>query len=77
MQTIDKQSVADNLIIENLAELHKANESIRIFERKYGKDFSNFEKQIKSEEEHFEHYDDYIDWKAALQRKQESFKALG
>ena len=71
MQTIDKQSVADHLILENLAELHKVKERLRIFEKKYGKDFNAFEKQIRNEEEYFEHYDDYIDWKAALKWKQQ------
>ncbi|MCF7669440.1 MAG: hypothetical protein K9N48_06670 [Verrucomicrobia bacterium] len=71
MQVINKQSVADSLVLENLAELHKVKEMIRIFQDKHGKSLTKFEKQVKKEPELFEDYDDYIDWKAAAKWQQE------
>ncbi|MDY6825128.1 MAG: hypothetical protein SWH68_15245, partial [Thermodesulfobacteriota bacterium] len=34
------------------------------FERKYHQTFSEFEKQLTEDEEDFNHFDDYMEWKA-------------
>ena len=65
MQVIDRQTVAEKLIGENLSELHRVRERIRIYEKKYGMKLEQFRERIEQEEENFEHFDDYIDWKAA------------
>lgn len=44
-------------------DLHIVREKIALFEEKYGKTFSEFEKEILSEED-FEKWDDYMEWKA-------------
>ncbi len=45
--------------------LNIANEKIGFFERKYKEPFELFEKEILSEEEEsFDKWDDYIEWKA-------------
>jgi hypothetical protein len=71
MQVIDKQSVADILAMESLAELHKARETIQLFEQKHGKIFARFEEDIGKGDEQFDEYDDYIDWKAAVKWQDE------
>ena len=65
MQVLNKKSVGETLALERLAELHKVKETVRIYERKYGQSLPQFENQLENEQEDFEHYDDYIDWKAA------------
>ena len=71
MQTINKQIAGDALAMENLAELHKVRERIRLFESKYETTFEQFEQQVFRQKENFQHYDDYIDWKAAVKWRKE------
>ena len=66
MQVLNKESVADKFAMENLSELHKTKESIRIYEKKYGVTLEEFEQRLEEQEERFEDFDDYIDWKAAV-----------
>jgi len=66
MQVLNKKSVGEALAMESLAELHKVKETVGIYEQKYGKSLAQFEHQLENEQEEFEHYDDYIDWKAAV-----------
>ncbi len=40
------------------------NEHIKLFEKKYGLSFAEFEKKVASEKEDYEKWDDYIEWKA-------------
>jgi hypothetical protein len=44
--------------------LHIVKEKIALFEKKYGKTFSEFEKEVLSSKEDFEKWDDYLEWKA-------------
>ena len=48
-----------------LYELHIIREKLSLFEKKYGKSFKAFEKEVK-EREDFERWDDYLEWKAYL-----------
>jgi septation ring formation regulator EzrA len=66
MQVLNRESVAEKFAMENLSELHKVRESIRIYEKKYGTTLEEFEQQLEEQDEQFEHFDDYIDWKAAV-----------
>jgi hypothetical protein len=71
MQTVQKETIADSLILENLAELHKIRETIRLLQEKHQCTFEAFEVALQQDEEDFQSYDDYIDWKAAIQWKRE------
>ena len=52
-----------------IGDLAPIKEHVKLFEKKYGLSFNDFEKQISEESEDFEKWDDYIEWKA-YQRKQ-------
>ncbi len=70
MQVIDKKSVADKVVMQDLSELHKVRETIRIYREKYGQSLSHFKEQMAEQPDDFEHFDDYIDWKAAVKQKE-------
>ena len=66
MTTIDKKHISELLLMEAYADLHKVRDKINMFERKYKRKFEDFEDSMKSEEEDFSKYDDYIEWKAYM-----------
>ena len=66
MTTIDKKHISELLLMEAYADLHKVRDKINMFERKYNRKFEDFEDSMNSEEENFEKYDDYIEWKAYM-----------
>lgn len=43
-------------------------EKIRLFEQKYDCNFKTFESRIQMEEEDFQKWDDYIEWKAYTEK---------
>jgi len=53
-----------------LYDLHIIREKLLLFEKKYGKTFSEFEKEVLSKE-NFEKWDDYLEWKAYLKSLKE------
>lgn len=55
-----------------IPELAVIKDRIKLFESKYQVSFEQFEKQINEEEENFEHWDSYIEWKAYI----EAFKGI-
>lgn len=63
MTVFDKQRVGDLLLLDVLADLHRVKRKLAYFTGKYGMDFERFEKQVGTENESFEHYDDLIEWK--------------
>ncbi len=66
MVQVSKQSVQQWMMFEYLTKKHRFQDTINIFERKYGMTYSEFEKRIETaEKEIFEEWDDSIDWKAA------------
>ena len=67
MVIIHKQNIADMILMETLAEFHKVREKLRFFQEKYHRDFETFSKEMEREEENFEHFDDYMEWKAYIQ----------
>lgn len=71
MTTINKQQVSELILMETYAELHKVQDKIKQYERKYTTSFENFEKIMNHEAEDFEKYDDYIEWKAYLNQRQD------
>ena len=71
MTTINKQQVSELILMETYADLHKVQDKIKFFEKKYNTPFENFEKIMNQEAENFEKYDDYIEWKAYLTQRQD------
>lgn len=68
MTTISEEKIKELYFLNLLYELHRVSEKIKLFESKYKVNFEEFEKLVKTEEENFEHWDDYMEWKA-LERK--------
>ncbi|MBA7539166.1 hypothetical protein ES705_31445 [subsurface metagenome] len=66
MITISKENISSILLMEAYSELYNAKEKISLFENKYNLNFENFNRKIKSEQENFQSYDDYIEWKAYI-----------
>ena len=65
MLKIDKQDIGQLLLPDSLASLHSAQEKLRLFERKYQTSLEDFSTALKtSEQEDFEAWDDYMEWKA-------------
>ena len=62
---VNDKEIKNFLKADLLYRLHILEEEIRLFEKKYNKKFSEFEKEI-SEKENFEKWDDYLDWKSAI-----------
>ncbi len=60
-----QKSLKDLEKIIKLYELHIVKEKLLLFEKKYGKTFSEFEKEVLSKED-FEKWDDYLEWKSYL-----------
>jgi len=64
------QRVIDFEKLIRLYDLHIIREKLLLFEKKYGKTFSEFEKEVLSKED-FEKWDDYLEWKAYLKSLKE------
>ena len=64
MLTITKEDIKNIFYANLFYEIHKTEEIISLFKKKYGKNFEEFEKDAKSGKENFEIWDDYIEWKA-------------
>jgi len=65
MITIQKQEVANWLLLEYLATFHNVHEKLRFFEHKYYQSYHTFEQKMKTAvKEDFDQWDDYIEWKA-------------
>jgi len=61
---INKEKAKEMYYASMMCEYHKATEKIRLFAKKYAMAFEQFEKDVKgSEQEDFEKWDDYMEWK--------------
>ncbi|MCU0285447.1 MAG: hypothetical protein MUF15_03505 [Acidobacteria bacterium] len=59
------KEMEDFLRMKFLTELTLIKEKLSLFEKKYKSDFPHFESTVKNaEEEDFEQWDDYMEWKA-------------
>ncbi|MCX8027950.1 MAG: hypothetical protein N3A62_08885, partial [Thermodesulfovibrionales bacterium] len=64
MTVISKEKVKDMYYANLIYEYHRVSEKIRLFEKKYGMSFYEFESNLKnSDKEDFERWDDYMEWK--------------
>ena len=59
-----------------IGDLAPIKEHIKLFEKKYGLAFHEFEKQVSEEAEDFEKWDDYIEWKAYQKKLNDLNKIL-
>ncbi|MDA3861609.1 MAG: hypothetical protein PF445_10315 [Melioribacteraceae bacterium] len=73
MTTISKDSIKELYSVNLLYELHIVEEKISLFFSKYKLSFLEFEKKIKSKNESFEEWDDYLEWKG-YQKKEKQLK---
>lgn len=65
MVTISKERVAHWMLISYKADIRNVKDKIVDFEKKYGLKFNKFEHILKNDEdEDFEKWDDYMEWKA-------------
>jgi len=63
--TIDKNRVAQWMLLSYKADYQKIKEKIALFEKKYAMNFSKFELSLKEDKnEDFKRWDDYMEWKA-------------
>jgi len=64
MIKVDKDHVSMLMLAEVYSEKNKAEEKIRLFKHRYQTDLLDFEKQLFINDEDFNKYDDYMEWKA-------------
>jgi hypothetical protein len=65
MTTIHKQTILELYYINILYEIHKVDEKLKLLKSKYKITLKQFEKKIKTgRKENFDHWDDYMEWKA-------------
>ncbi len=62
--SIRQDEIKDYLKLKMLSRLARVKEKIKIFEKKYSMEFPQFEEKVLNSEEHFEMWDDYIEWKS-------------
>lgn len=67
MVLINKEKIKDMYYAQLMFDYHRFTEKIKLFEKKYGMSYEEFEKNIKSsEKEDIKKWDDYIEWKGYL-----------
>lgn len=64
MLTIKKSEIADGLLLELLSDMHVIKDKLAYFEKKYHVAYEVFEQTVKTQEESYQQWDDYIEWKA-------------
>ena len=64
MLTIKKSDIADGLLLELMADMHVVKDKIAYFEKKYHVSYEVFEQIVKTQQEDYRQWDDYIEWKA-------------
>ena len=65
MVTINSEQVKKYQLYNTIYQIHNLKDKISFFEKKYNKNFLEFEEEIKKgADENFECWDDYMQWKA-------------
>ena len=70
--SVSRDEIKEYQRLKVISQLAPIGEKIKLFERRYGCSFEDFEKRSGEGEEKFEAWDDYIEWKAYV----ESFRDL-
>ena len=65
--TVSKEEVKTFEKLMTISQIAPIKERITFFEKKYGCPFKVFEEKIKQEEENFEKWDEYLEWKAYIE----------
>ncbi|ADB58830.1 hypothetical protein [Archaeoglobus profundus] len=69
---VTKKEVLEYKKLEVISQIASVKSKIELFESKYGCKFEEFEKNLKAkQEENFEEWDDYIEWKAYVRTLKE------
>jgi len=68
---VSKRDILLHEKLRILSEIAPIKEKLRLFEEKYGMTLEEFERRLKSSEESFEEWDDYIEWRAYLKKLKE------
>ena len=79
MIEINKKEIQNIYKIDLLSDLHITKTRISFFKQKYKCSLEEFERKLKSEDENFEKWDDYLEWKGyakSLQQIKEQLKEL-
>lgn len=78
MKTIEitKEKIIYFLRLDLISEIQALKKSLELFEKKYGKSFVEFKKEVLEGEETFEKWDDYIEWEAYLKTYEERLESL-
>jgi hypothetical protein len=71
MTTLSKKDISELYELELTAKKHKIEEKIQHYRKKYDMQLEEFKTNLLSEEEDFEKWDDYVEWKA-MQKSLES-----
>ncbi len=66
MLTIKKSEIADGLLLALLSDMHVVKDKLAYFEKKYNVSYEVFEQTVKTQEENYQQWDDYIEWKAYI-----------
>lgn len=62
--TISKKEIKEYEKLKIISQASLVKEKIKLFETKYNCDFKEFEEEIQSNQEDFQKWDDFIEWKA-------------
>lgn len=75
MTNLNQSKIKDYYLTEVLYNLHTVESKISLFENKYQAKFEDFSKRINTKnQENFEEWDDYIEWKAYIKSRDELLK---
>lgn len=66
MLTVKKSDIADGLLLELMSDMHVVKDKLAYFEKKYHVSYEVFEQTVKTQEENYQQWDDYIEWKAYI-----------
>ena len=70
--SVTKKEVIEYKKLEIISQIASIKSKIELFESKYGCKFEDFEKKLKEkQDEDFEEWDDYIEWKAYVRTLEE------
>ena len=77
MVQVSKQSVQQWMMFEYLTKKHRFQDTINMFERKYGMSYPDFEKRfVSTEKEVIDEWGDSIDWGAAIEMLDDVLKSI-
>lgn len=79
MISIEKKELAEMVKMDLLTEIYVLQSRVVFFENKYKCTLNEFEVKLKSDDEKYEAWDDFMEWKAyqnTLSEKQNEVKAI-